>query len=838
MAAEPTTRDAGETASASPVVAAPMPIEASRIPAKGPWHAPMQAAPPPSPKEEASAPAPAAAPAVSRPTAPAPAAVPTAPPALVRKPSKPSSHANRAKNVALAALTGGSIGLPAQETPAPGYLPAGGGARKVIPELVLPFPLPCEEDVTGEADIELGSSVVCLQALRQTRMMHMLQILPPYSHRQRAGMEFYEVVPPQLLPGIHAHSTHTLVALGRADVQVGPMTYYGVRFWQLRPTTVPVPRAPRPMHPPMAGPSVARPVAPTASAPTQGAPQPLPNQSPQPQAPQPQAPQPQAPQPQAPQPQAPQPQAPQPQASQPQAPQPQAPQPQAPQPQAPQPQAPQPQASQPQAPPPLDAGFVARLQQRAERDPHLQHLLQLARAGQLPEQGMIRLNAILASLMVPPVPPPEERAPPVVLVEFPENPSLQLVLPLWHAAVERQHVDGKASCVLLSFFAPAIGSKAAGESGKDEAQAAVHGMLVRDMSHVKCAPPDAPPPMKEEVPPPEPPEPEPKRRRTATRGKSAKVDKVNANTAPPPPPPPPPRNHELFPLTWRITSDQCIDDRLWDCMGRVPGCLTNGAWASPGDERVFAAIKASFAQRKRTMPALHRLPPRLRATDIPPGLVDNVQDRYAMRMAVYTHRPQPKRKVAMLSDTREASHARSMEPTPRAPGVGEDGVKPKRKRHVATHNPDGSIKSCGACGKTKTPMWRRGPKGPSQLCNACGAKWKAGRLVVPDVPPPPILDDVLPVRQVKPPVPSAPSIPPSGAPGVHAPPMMPVPQVPPSTGAPFLPPVRASQVPDGVPGSPAPTQPGAPVAAPDAHPAPAVPSMPRPETQPAPPPAP
>ena len=773
MAAEPTTSGAGAAASAAPAPAAPAaptPMEAPKIPSGGAWPASVQAPAPAPPKEEAPAPRAPAVPAGARPVAPAPAAPA---PATAGKPSKPSSHANRAKNVALAALTGGSIGLPAQETPAPGFLPAGGGARKVIPELVLPFPLPCEVDVAGhEADLELGSSVVFQQALRQTRMMHMLQILPPYSHRQRTGMEYYDVIPPQLLPGIHARSAHTLVSLGRADVQVGPMTYYGVRFWQLRPAPAPapMPRAPRPVHPgtvrpPMAhgpGPALARP-APGASAP------PAPHQAPDPRQSQ------------------------------------------------PQPQAP---PSQPQAPPPqarpLDAGFVSRLQQRAERDPHLQHLLQLARAGQLPEQGIIQLNAILASLMAPPVPPPEERAPPVILVEFPENPSLQLVLPLWHAAVERQHADGKASSVALSFFAPAIGSKAAGESGKDEAQAAVHGMLVRDMSHVSSAPPpDTPATAQEEAAPAEapPPAPEPKRRRAGTRSKGVKAEEaVPASTSAAPPPPP--RNHELFPLTWRITSVHGVDERLWDCVGRVPGCLTNGTWASPGDERVFAAIKASFAQRRRTMPALHQLPPRLRATDVPPGLADHVHDRYAMRVAVYTHRPQPKRKVAMLSDTKEASHARSMEPTPRAPALSEDGTKPKRKRHVATHNPDGSIKSCGACGKTKTPMWRRGPKGPSQLCNACGAKWKAGRLIVPDVPPPPILNDVLPVRHVKPPVPSAPSLPPTGA-DVHGPPMMPVPQVPPSSGA------RSMPAPDRPPGpDPAPPRPEAHPAAQSAQPMP------------------
>lgn len=132
------------------------------------------------------------------------------------------------------------------------------------------------------------------------------------------------------------------------------------------------------------------------------------------------------------------------------------------------------------------------------------------------------------------------------------------------------------------------------------------------------------------------------------------------------------------------------------------------------------------------MPTPQVLPDRVSPDDEPSGLADHVSDRYAMRINGTSGRPQPKRKVATLSESRETR------PAPRdAPA---DGERPKRKRHVATHNPDGSIKSCGVCGQTKTPMWRRGPKGPSQLCNACGAKWKAGRLTVPEVPPPPILD--------------------------------------------------------------------------------------------------
>ncbi|CAN1237973.1 GATA transcription factor 8 [Linum grandiflorum] len=32
------------------------------------------------------------------------------------------------------------------------------------------------------------------------------------------------------------------------------------------------------------------------------------------------------------------------------------------------------------------------------------------------------------------------------------------------------------------------------------------------------------------------------------------------------------------------------------------------------------------------------------------------------------------------------------------------------------------------CEVTKTPQWRAGPMGPKTLCNACGVRFKSGRL--------------------------------------------------------------------------------------------------------------
>ncbi|XP_062166325.1 GATA transcription factor 1 [Alnus glutinosa] len=38
-------------------------------------------------------------------------------------------------------------------------------------------------------------------------------------------------------------------------------------------------------------------------------------------------------------------------------------------------------------------------------------------------------------------------------------------------------------------------------------------------------------------------------------------------------------------------------------------------------------------------------------------------------------------------------------------------------------------RQCQHCGAEKTPQWRAGPAGPKTLCNACGVRYKSGRLV-------------------------------------------------------------------------------------------------------------
>ncbi|KAG9143302.1 hypothetical protein Leryth_010232 [Lithospermum erythrorhizon] len=49
-----------------------------------------------------------------------------------------------------------------------------------------------------------------------------------------------------------------------------------------------------------------------------------------------------------------------------------------------------------------------------------------------------------------------------------------------------------------------------------------------------------------------------------------------------------------------------------------------------------------------------------------------------------------------------------------------------KKKRILTDTPG---RKCLHCASEKTPQWRTGPLGPKTLCNACGVRYKSGRLV-------------------------------------------------------------------------------------------------------------
>ncbi|ESQ44026.1 hypothetical protein EUTSA_v10006202mg [Eutrema salsugineum] len=57
-------------------------------------------------------------------------------------------------------------------------------------------------------------------------------------------------------------------------------------------------------------------------------------------------------------------------------------------------------------------------------------------------------------------------------------------------------------------------------------------------------------------------------------------------------------------------------------------------------------------------------------------------------------------------------------------------TKPNKKFEAEPMAADGGgARRCTHCASEKTPQWRTGPLGPKTLCNACGVRFKSGRLV-------------------------------------------------------------------------------------------------------------
>lgn len=63
----------------------------------------------------------------------------------------------------------------------------------------------------------------------------------------------------------------------------------------------------------------------------------------------------------------------------------------------------------------------------------------------------------------------------------------------------------------------------------------------------------------------------------------------------------------------------------------------------------------------------------------------------------------------------------------------EECSKPPEKKAKRMVSPEGegrgTPRRCSHCGVQKTPQWRTGPGGPKTLCNACGVRYKSGRLL-------------------------------------------------------------------------------------------------------------
>jgi hypothetical protein len=67
-------------------------------------------------------------------------------------------------------------------------------------------------------------------------------------------------------------------------------------------------------------------------------------------------------------------------------------------------------------------------------------------------------------------------------------------------------------------------------------------------------------------------------------------------------------------------------------------------------------------------------------------------------------------------------------PAPAASSDDNDGDADYEEGGEQTEPQGGAVRRCTHCQIEKTPQWRAGPLGPKTLCNACGVRYKSGRL--------------------------------------------------------------------------------------------------------------
>lgn len=84
-------------------------------------------------------------------------------------------------------------------------------------------------------------------------------------------------------------------------------------------------------------------------------------------------------------------------------------------------------------------------------------------------------------------------------------------------------------------------------------------------------------------------------------------------------------------------------------------------------------------------------------------------------------------RLLMVSSPSPATSSSESGPSPG--GQKKQPALTKRRESGGPESGPGEVRRCLHCAAEKTPQWRTGPMGPKTLCNACGVRYKSGRLV-------------------------------------------------------------------------------------------------------------
>ncbi|KAG0211537.1 hypothetical protein BGX28_007761 [Mortierella sp. GBA30] len=163
---------------------------------------------------------------------------------------------------------------------------------------------------------------------------------------------------------------------------------------------------------------------------------------------------------------------------------------------------------------------------------------------------------------------------------------------------------------------------------------------------------------------------------------------------------------------------------------------TNDLWAG-----LQQAINDPAATYRFMMDKMKHIPPR---SYVQYSLPVNFPDEQLLPMGL---KKLPDHKVVPLSSLLPSKRTPEMVMNEQQPGLktkraknGQDEAQTvprggKRFANVIMATGHSSQPRCSYCDSTSTPQWRRGPDGPSTLCNRCGILWRRG-LILQDKPHP------------------------------------------------------------------------------------------------------
>ncbi|KAI3470473.1 hypothetical protein Pfo_027136 [Paulownia fortunei] len=160
--------------------------------------------------------------------------------------------------------------------------------------------------------------------------------------------------------------------------------------------------------------------------------------------------------------------------------------------------------------------------------------------------------------------------------------------------------------------------------------------------------------------------------------------------------------------------------------------------SSPVSVLESSSSSSSSCSGGKTIPPLspsHRGPQRARSKRPRPATFN---PRAAIQLispsSSFVETPQPFVAPGFSSESENFAESPPMKKIPKLAGAEQ---KKKKKIKITlpmdpeeTHQnpPAQAVRKCMHCEITKTPQWRAGPMGPKTLCNACGVRYKSGRL--------------------------------------------------------------------------------------------------------------